>query len=253
MKIVTWNCNGALRKKTSELDSLAADLLIIQECENPAESTPAFREWASGYLWKGKSQHKGIGIFPRNGHTVKEAGWFGVHDIRGAHSRSTATNWHSDELELFLPFTFNEKYSILGVWTKGSQDKVFSYIGQLWKYIQIHRAELSNERTFVIGDLNSNAIWDKPDRWWNHSDVVNELNDLGVKSVYHRVCNEEHGKETQPTFFLQRNLDKAYHIDYVFASADLLPSCRIEVGCTDTWLQISDHLPLSVEFNLSID
>lgn len=253
MKIVTWNCNGALRNKTPKLDSLEADLLIIQECENPAESTYAFREWSGEFLWKGKSKHKGIGIFPRKGHTVKETEWFGVHDMRGMHSRSPATNWHSDELELFLPFTLDEKYSILGVWTKGSDEKTFSYIGQLWKYIQIHRKELSQNKTIVIGDLNSNAIWDKPDRWWNHSDVVNELNELGVQSVYHSSRNEEHGKEIQPTFFLHRNLDKAYHIDYVFASADLLPCCRIEVGSSDMWLQFSDHLPLSVEFNPPIE
>jgi exodeoxyribonuclease-3 len=44
MKIVTWNCIGALRKKVSELDTLDADPLVVQECENPAESAMVYRE-----------------------------------------------------------------------------------------------------------------------------------------------------------------------------------------------------------------
>jgi exonuclease III len=38
MKIITWNCNGAFRKKFESLVSIDADILVIQECEDPAES-----------------------------------------------------------------------------------------------------------------------------------------------------------------------------------------------------------------------
>lgn len=72
MKVVTWNCNGALRRKLAEADSLQADVLVIQECEDPALSTPAYREWAGSYLWVGDSKNRDIGIFPRNGHQVEK-------------------------------------------------------------------------------------------------------------------------------------------------------------------------------------
>ncbi len=38
MKIITWNCNLAFMKKFESLIDKNADILIIQECENPAET-----------------------------------------------------------------------------------------------------------------------------------------------------------------------------------------------------------------------
>jgi len=247
MKIVTWNCNGALRKKTEQIDALNADLLIIQECEDPSLSTQAYRDWAGDYLWTGESKNKGIGIFPKNGSTVQSLSWAGAFTIEGLASKSASLTWRSEDLKLFLPFTLNNKYSILAVWTKGNNDKqAFAYMGQLWKYLQIHRDQLSAPNTLLIGDLNSNSRWDKEDRWWSHTDVVNELSTIGLNSVYHATTGEAQGCETKPTFFLQRKKEKAYHIDYAFASSNLANKCRLDVGEFGDWIAVSDHVPLTI-------
>jgi hypothetical protein len=35
MKLLTWNCAGAFRKKTGQLTRFNPDLAVIQECERP--------------------------------------------------------------------------------------------------------------------------------------------------------------------------------------------------------------------------
>jgi len=65
MKLVTWNCNGALRNKLKDVDSLDADILLIQECENPEMATKHYGEWVGDYLWVGTDKNKGICVFPK--------------------------------------------------------------------------------------------------------------------------------------------------------------------------------------------
>ncbi len=201
MKIVTWNCNGALRKKLENLDILDADLYIIQECEDPKTSTQNYHKWAGEYLWFGTNKNKGIGVFPKKHNIVRALNWHGKFRINGINPIHHSSEWSTSDLKLFLPFTLNNLYTILGVWTKGKDSEVFGYIGQLWKYIQIHQKDLNQNNTIILGDLNSNSIWDKPDRWWSHTGVIKELENINLKSVYHHQFRESHGKESQPSFY----------------------------------------------------
>jgi exodeoxyribonuclease-3 len=85
----------------------------------------------------------------------------------------------------------------------------------------------------------------------NHSAVVDKLALKNIYSVYHRYLNQVQGKEDHPTFFLQRNKNKPYHLDYCFASIDLYDKVtNIQIGSFENWIPHSDHTPIIISFDL---
>lgn len=231
MKLVTWNCNGAFRKKFQLLDSLSSDIVVIQECEDPAQSnSEEYKEWAGHYAWVGKNKHKGLGVFSPTNLNIK------------------VLNWPDYDLELFLPICVNNELNLLAAWTK--HQKTHRYIGQLWRYLSENEEYVRSNKQIICGDLNSNVIWDKPWREWNHSSVIKMLEEKHIYSLYHKHFKEEQGRESSPTLFMQRNKEKPYHIDYIFASNDLANAAsNFCVGAGERWLEFSDHMPVYVDID----
>ncbi|TFV97111.1 endonuclease/exonuclease/phosphatase family protein [Algoriphagus kandeliae] len=234
MKITTWNCAGALRKKFHLLRDLDSDIYIIQECENPSQSNDFdYKNWAKNHLWIGDSIHKGLGIFANIEIKLERLNW---------------TNTFKDNsVKYFLPCKINNSFQLLGVWTHRNNSPNFGYIGQFWKYLQTN---LENFEEIIIGgDFNSNVIWDQWDRWWNHSDVVKTLEEKGIKSLYHEFFNERQGDEKNPTFYHRKNLNKPYHIDYIFGSFFFHENLiKVEILDQKIWIHHSDHIPVSAIF-----
>lgn len=230
MKIVTWNCNGAFRKKFENISEFDADIYIIQECENPTESGHKdYIKWAENYLWIGDTKNKGLAIFARPNIKLEKLGW--------------TNNFKNHTVKHFLPCKIDNDFDILAVWTHRNNSPNFGYIGQLWKYIQVNKDRLNG--SLIVGDFNSNTIWDEWDRWWNHTDVVNELNELGIESIYHKLTGEQQGKESVPTLYFQRNLSRPYHIDYIFGAKRFTEQTnKFEIGQAEKWLKLSDHMPI---------
>lgn len=190
MKILTWNCNGAFRKKIELLKEIDADIYIIQECESEEKSQRTYDSWLPNRIWKGHNKNKGLGVFAKEQFKLEQL------------------YWEDSNLELFLPLKINDDFQLLAVWTKYANSPTFQYIGQLWKYLQLHNTAIATKATIICGDLNSHAQWDVWDRWWNHSDVVNQLKTMNIHSLYHELTNEEQGKEKNSTFFMNRNQEK---------------------------------------------
>jgi exonuclease III len=157
MKIVTWNCNGAFRKKFKAIAEFDADIYVIQECENPAlVNEKNFIDWAKKFLWTGQNSNKGLGIFVR------------------PEIEMNLTDWESKKLQHFIACRINNNFNLVATWCHGTSSR-YPYIGQLWKYLKLHKSKL--DKAIIAGDLNSNKLWDKKRRKWNHSEVVKVLSE----------------------------------------------------------------------------
>jgi exonuclease III len=230
----------AFRKKSAFILAHKPDILIIVECEHPdkliyAEDSPK----PTDCLWFGKNQHKGLAILS-----------FSTYRFRVLPN-------HNEDYKMIIPLEvtgghFN--FNLFLIWAHNPDDKDGKYITQVWKAIAHYDDLLSSFPTMLIGDFNSNSIWDKDkSKLGSHSSVVSQLEDKGIYSTYHFHYNQVQGKEQHPTFFLYRHKDKPYHIDYCFVSNSMLGKLKsVEVGDYDFWIQYSDHVPLMVSFEDSL-
>lgn len=235
MKIIQWNCNMAFRKKNEKMISLKPDIMVICECENKKKLkfgslTPTPKD----FFWYGNNEHKGIGIFSYSDFKFELLKTFNT------------------EFRYVIPLKVsnkNEAFYLLAIWAMDNKErKEARYIAQVWLAIN-HYSELLDKPIILVGDFNSNQIWDKEKRIANHSGVVKLLSENNIESLYHKLYSENHGEESQPTFFLHRNKEKPYHLDYCFASAKFWSKdFSVTIGNFEEWIKFSDHLPIEIEF-----
>ena len=232
MNLITWNCNMAFRNKRPRMLVRNPDILVVQKCENePRLKFGDITPIPQSFVWIGNNNSKGVGVFGNNGYNLE------------------VPDFYTPEFEYIIPVRISGKSDFLffAIWAmpfKNSPSK--SYVNQIWRAMLHYEQHLNNE-TILIGDFNSNAQWDSKYNHGNHSDLVNLLNKKNIKSLYHNLNSESHGKESQATIYLLKNKNKPYHMDYCFAPDIWITSkTSIEIGNRDEWLKLSDHMPIFV-------
>lgn len=101
------------------------------------------------------------------------------------------------------------------------------------------------------GYFNSYTFWDKPNRIYNHTNLVEFLKVKNILSTYHYFYEQIQGQEKDNTLFMHRKIDKPYHIDYCFASLNLIHKLKnVEIGFYEKWTKYSDHKPVIVTSEL---
>ena len=227
MRLVTWNCcRGPFADKIPLLDSLASDIAVVQECAKPSIESP-------NCLWFGDNPKQGIAVLASAPYRLK----------------ALPALKNTPKYVIPLSVTGPREFTLLAVWTLGKQP--YPYVEAAAIAVEMYRGLIAESPTVLIGDLNSNAIWDAthPPKL-NHSALVKQLATLGLDSAYHSSYNEPHGSETRPTFFHRWSKEHPYHIDYCFIPQQWSPHIvRVEIGSYEDWKDYSDHRPLLVELS----
>ena len=228
MKIVTWNCNLNFTTKFERLESIDADVYIIQECENLKENYFS----GSKFFWTGRIENKGLGVLIKNGSASLDA-------------------IHNPNLINFLPIR-SDGLRILGVWAYNHRAKKFgdNVSGETIKAIEFYKDWLVEESLPCVfgGDFNNSVVWDKQNNENNFQNINKRLEVLGFRSAYHSKNNAAYGAEEHATFFHTKKESKKYHIDYLYLkSADFK---SIEIGKYEDWIKLSDHVPVTVELSI---
>jgi len=195
----------AFRKKFEKILSLNPDLIVLQECEQKHKIQKALSNYTyNQIIWYGNNVHKGVAIISFKATFIE------------------LSQNHNLKYDFIIPIKLvNQKkiINLFGIWAMPNKtDKTKGYIGQIWEAINYYSSVLKSD-SILIGDFNSNAIWDKKRRIGNHTDVVNFLDSKNIISIYHENHKCLHGEEPHPTLYLHKNLEKPYHIDYCFVSS----------------------------------
>ncbi|MEI9807704.1 MAG: hypothetical protein WDO16_07405 [Bacteroidota bacterium] len=139
MKLITWNCNMAFRKKAGVILAHKPDILIVPECEHPdklifGDKTPK----PSDMLWFGTNPHKGLGIFSYS------------------QFRFTLLDTHNPELKMIIPISVSggdTDFILYAVWANNPGDKDGAYVTQVWKALHHYDNQLSNTLSILAGDF----------------------------------------------------------------------------------------------------
>ena len=197
--------------------------LVIEECEEPKRaSSDSYSNFASNALWIGHNKNKGLGVFAKPGIKIEKLAW------------------ESNSLRYFLPVRINHTFDLVAVWA------CKPYIEAFYEYERLHHRKI-DRNTVILGDFNSNVVWDRLHGQRNHTTATRLLQERGLVSAYHYVTSEAPGQESTATFYMYRDKTKPHHIDYCFCSEARLK--QMTVLNPDQFLAYSDHVPIAIEIN----
>jgi exonuclease III len=229
MRLITWNCKGALARKQGAIEALAPDILVVPESETLESLNHGL---GAGLLrsveWTGENPNKGLAVLSYGDYSLR------VHPA------------YEPEHRWVLPLVVEGpvELTLFAVWTV-PHPRSKLYVQCLFEALETYRSILESTPVVWAGDFNANPVFDKPSQPLKYSDLIARLSESGLSSLYDLQSGEAHGSESRPTFFMHHNAEKSYHIDFIFASRSLIEGgFDLSVGEFAQWQMLSDHMPL---------
>lgn len=224
MRLLTWNCfRGDIDQRVERLRSFDADLIALQECRRPPEPP-------EGAVWRGTLEQQGVAVVSTDAALRIEA--LGVPP--GLPSTVLPVIVHSPE-----PFI------LINMWAFPDS----TYEAFAMRALSMCAGGVSLPMV-VMGDFNSTPIIESQRR--TSRELLRRLQgEFGLVSAYHTHLGVEHGRELHATFFMNRQENRPFHLDYCFVPERWAPRITdVRVGSFDQWQGDSDHTPLVVDLEL---
>lgn len=226
MRLVTWNARrGSFARKSVLIEHLEADVAVIQEVAAPETES-------AQTLWFGNNPRQGVAVVAKGRYTLQR-----LPELPGVPN-------------FVVPVAVNgpRSFILFAVWTMGKQP--MRYVEAAATAIDMYADSFTASPVVMMGDFNSNAIWDKTHPAdLNHTAMVARLERHRLVSAYHHNRGVAHGSEPKHdhTFHLYGHEDKSYHIDYCFLPIGWGPAIeQVVIGNYADWRGNSDHRPLLV-------
>jgi exodeoxyribonuclease-3 len=231
----------ALHAKCEHLAELRPDIAVVPECAEP----DIIRKKASRFHfddceWAGQGEHKGLGVFAFNGHSLRRhASW-------------------DPRYHLFLPIEVcgPTSFNLLAVWAFNHRVPVAVIPNPRTtrEAVNHYATFLSGGDGVVAGDFNASVVWDRDDGAGSFNALDASLSDLGLVSAYHAHRSVPLGHEPEKTHFWQRNPKQLFHIDYAYIPKRWTSGLReVTVGDVATWITRSDHAPVIVDVTVPMN
>jgi hypothetical protein len=184
-----------------------------------------------------------------------EMEWHGIRysePFMGTNSKGLGIIWrkgkgkvleYDKSLKYAIPLEY-EKKIILAFWpTKEKTNGTYTKIAE--SIIDKYRELFENEEVIITGDFN---LYYKPPVRTYSSDIfaiINKLQPLGFKSIYHASNNTKPGFEKQYTYFFRNKTDQPFFLDYTFTN---IPIENFKYELKDLGRDFSDHAGQIIEF-----
>lgn len=232
MRLITWNCKGGFDRKHAEIAAWQPDVLVLPEAGRLGDLPQLLGAVpVNSVHWIGSNPNKGLGVISYGDYSM------------------TVDPVYDSSIEWIVPLRVAgpRSFTLIAVWTVPDKETRY-YITQLLKARERYDALLRSGPVVVAGDFNQNFRLDRPNAPTFKS-LVEEFEGLGVKSTYHTQRQCDHGQEPEHTFFMHHHPDKPQHLDYIFASGELVrEGLEVTVGRHEEWLRLSDHMPVGCRF-----
>jgi len=237
MRIVTWNANAHARitlptsaqaafvRTREAISSFKPDIAVFQEIPNPfASNTPT-------QFWHGPITARGVAVCTQ--------------------PEFRLTPLFVTPPQSVFPFCVEGPVSfiLLAVWSLPPErgPSLQGYVREVMIGVELCRKDLCAGPAVIVGDFNSSGPEDASAKPFTHGALVRMLRDeFNLVSAYHQARNITHNEEPEQTFYLYRQQERSFHIDYCFVPATWTVKA-VKVGSFEAWSTRSDHCALVVD------